>query len=198
MSGPTVHSYTVIAFSLMGNLFGIIWFLVLSKFRMGNHNLKIETGRHSYPIIPENLRTCDHCETGNIENETHFLFWCKLHNQIRNTLYNNIESRYQNFRKMNTMDTVLFLFNNVDPFACEKVAYFIYESFRIRNAMTKRFITEIYMRFSTFNNPRLYTRPRHIGTLFAARIKIYVLNSSHSVIILTTNQWTLYFWYLER
>ena len=54
---------------------------VTAKFRMGNHNLKIETGRHSYPKIPENLRTCDHCETGNIvENETHFLFRCKLYN----------------------------------------------------------------------------------------------------------------------
>ena len=104
---------------------------------MGNHNLKIETGRHSYPKIPENLRTCDHCETGNIENETHFLFRCKLYNQIRNTLYNNIESKYQNFTNMNTMDAVLFLFNNVDPFVCKNVAYFIYESFRIRDAMTK-------------------------------------------------------------
>ena len=38
---------------------------------------------------------------------------------------------------MNTMDAVLFLFNNVDPFVCKNVAYFIYESFRIRDAMTK-------------------------------------------------------------
>ena len=104
---------------------------------MGNHNLKIETGRHSYPKIPENLRTCDHCETGNIENETHFLFRCKLYNQIRNTLYNNIESRYQSFTKMNTKDALLFLLNNVDPFVCKNVAYFIYESFRIRGDMTK-------------------------------------------------------------
>ena len=95
-----------------------------AKFRMGNHNLKIETGRHSYPQIPENLRACDHCETGNIENETHFLFRCKLYNQIRNTLYKNIESRYQSLTKMNTMDAVLFLFNNVDPFVCKNVAFF--------------------------------------------------------------------------
>ena len=106
-----------------------------AKFRMGNHNLKIETGRHSYPKIPENLRTCDHCETGNIE--THFSFRYKLYNQIRNTLYNNIESRYQSFTKMNTKDAVLFLFNNVDSFVCKNVAYFIYERFRIRDAVTK-------------------------------------------------------------
>ena len=87
----------------------------------------------SYPKIPENLRTCDHCETGNIENETHFLFQCKLHNQIRNTLYNNIESRDQSFTKMNTKDAVLFLLNNVDPFFCKNLAFFIHESFKIRD-----------------------------------------------------------------
>ena len=108
-----------------------------AKLQMGNHNLKIETRRHSYPKIPENLRTSDHCKTGNIENETHFLFRCKLYNQIRNTLYNNIESGYQSLTKMNTKHVVLFLFNNVDPFVCKNVAYFIYESFRIRGAMTK-------------------------------------------------------------
>ena len=65
-----------------------------AKFRMGNHNLKIETGRHSYPKIPENLRTCDHCETGNIENETHFLFRCKLYNQIRHyTITSRVDTK---------------------------------------------------------------------------------------------------------
>ena len=50
---------------------------------------------------------------------------------------NNIESRYQSFTKMNTEDTVLFLFNNVDPFVCKNVAFFIYESFTIRGTMMK-------------------------------------------------------------
>ena len=101
-----------------------------AKFRLGNHNLKIETGRHSCPKIPEDLRTCDHCETQNIENEIHLLFRCKLYNQIRNTLYNDIESKYQNFRRMNVTDRVL-LFNNVDPFICEEIAiFFIFEALR--------------------------------------------------------------------
>ena len=102
------------------------------KLRMGNHNLKIETGRHSCPKIPENLRTCDHCGSQYIENETHFLFHCILYNQIRTTLYNDMNSRYQNFRRMNTTEKVIFLFNNVDPFVCKKIAWFIIEAFVIR------------------------------------------------------------------
>ena len=34
---------------------------VASKFRIGNHNLKIETGRFTIPKTPEDLRICDHC-----------------------------------------------------------------------------------------------------------------------------------------
>ena len=52
--------------------------------------------------------------------------------QIRTTLYNDMNSRYQNFRKMNTTEKVLFLFNNVDPFVCKKIAWFIFEAFVIR------------------------------------------------------------------
>ena len=88
------------------------------------------------PKIPENLRTYDHCETQNIENEMHLLFRCKLYNQIRNTLYNDIESKYQNFRRMNVTVRVLFLFNNVDPFICKKMAFFIFEAFKVRGAKT--------------------------------------------------------------
>ena len=34
---------------------------VASKFRIGNHNLKIKTGRFTIPKTPEDLRICDHC-----------------------------------------------------------------------------------------------------------------------------------------
>ena len=34
---------------------------VASKSKIGNHNLKIETGRFTIPKTPEDLRICDHC-----------------------------------------------------------------------------------------------------------------------------------------
>ena len=102
---------------------------------MGNHNLKIETGRHTNPKMPENMRICDHCDSKDIENETHFLYQCKHYDKIRNNLYNDITSQYKQFRDLNLKDKTLFLFNNVDPFVCKKFAYFIFKAFEMRNTV---------------------------------------------------------------
>ena len=51
----------------------------LNKFRLGNRRLKIETGRHTVPKTPENLRICLFCYGSNeVEHELHFLFNCNL------------------------------------------------------------------------------------------------------------------------
>ena len=55
----------------------------LAKLRSGNHNLRIETGRHCLPKIPENLRICQNCESKDIENEIHFLLECTLNKSKR-------------------------------------------------------------------------------------------------------------------
>ena len=39
---------------------------------MGNHNLRIETGRHCYHRIPVHERTCKVCHQNQIEDEYHF------------------------------------------------------------------------------------------------------------------------------
>ena len=52
---------------------------VASKFRVRNHNLKIETGRFTIPKTPEDLRICDHCSLNSVENEMHVLFHCDLY-----------------------------------------------------------------------------------------------------------------------
>ena len=47
---------------------------ITSKFRIGYHNLKIETGRFTIPKNPESLRVCDHCMPKSVEDEMHFIF----------------------------------------------------------------------------------------------------------------------------
>ena len=53
----------------------IPWHLkrALSKFIIGNHNLLIEKGRHLRPKIPLELRLCNNCDTGTIDDKIHFL-----------------------------------------------------------------------------------------------------------------------------
>ena len=47
---------------------------VASKFRIGNHNLKIETGRFIIPKTPEDLRICDHCNLNSVETNCTYHF----------------------------------------------------------------------------------------------------------------------------
>ena len=41
------------------------------KVRIGNHNLKIKTGRFTILKTLEDLRICDHCRLNSVENEMH-------------------------------------------------------------------------------------------------------------------------------
>ncbi len=104
----------------------------LAKLRSGNHNLRIETGRHCLPKIPENLRICQYCESRDIENETHFLLECTFNKSKREKLHNDITLKYPCYINLNKKNKILFLFNNIDPFICKKLAHFIYETFQTR------------------------------------------------------------------
>ena len=58
----------------------------VAKLRAGNHNLRIETGRHSTPKLPEHLRICQYYSSNEVENEAHFLFFCNKYDTIINSL----------------------------------------------------------------------------------------------------------------
>ena len=61
---------------------------VVAKLRLGNYNLRIESGIHSTPKLPEHLR---------IENEVHFLLSCNRDDAIRKSLMDDIPSKYSDF-----------------------------------------------------------------------------------------------------
>ena len=48
----------------------------LIKLRISAHKLAIETGRYARPFIPSNMRKCLLCDTGEVEDEFHFLLNC--------------------------------------------------------------------------------------------------------------------------
>ena len=49
-----------------------------SKFRIGNPNLRIKSGRFTIPKTPEDLRICDHCSLNSVENEMHVLYYSNV------------------------------------------------------------------------------------------------------------------------
>ena len=71
----------------------------LSRFRLSNHNLCIEKGRHSKPKMPVEKRLCVVCKTNQIEDEFHFLCVCKAYQDLRDEFFIKISSLgfYGNF-----------------------------------------------------------------------------------------------------
>ena len=96
---------------------------VASKFRIGNHNLKIETGRFTIPKTPEDLT---------VENEMHILFHCDQYNDLRKTLFIKINDPNTLFTNYNIHDKVCFLFNNTDSHISRLTANFVFQAFERR------------------------------------------------------------------
>jgi len=54
----------------------------VARFRMGSHSLNIETDRYGRGYIPRSARLCRCCESGEREDELHFLT-CPLYEHLR-------------------------------------------------------------------------------------------------------------------
>ena len=57
----------------------------LTKFRLSNHKLMIERGRHLRPKLDIEERICPVCQEG-VEDETHFLVRCTFYEELRKPL----------------------------------------------------------------------------------------------------------------
>ena len=99
----------------------------INKFRFGNHKLRVETGRHTGPKTPENLRICSFCHSDEVENGYHFLFSCTFYEEIRKKIFLEIHEKYSHFNSLDNTSKILFLFNSVDPFICRSTAAFVFE-----------------------------------------------------------------------
>ena len=54
---------------------------IITRWRLSNHDLKIETGRYTRPITPREERFCTMC--GVIEDEYHAVFICPRYEELR-------------------------------------------------------------------------------------------------------------------
>lgn len=61
---------------------------LICQLRLGILPLHLETGRYSGK--PENKRLCNICNSGEIENENHFLFKCEFYRNERELFLNSL------------------------------------------------------------------------------------------------------------
>ena len=101
---------------------------MLTKFRLSNHKLMVEKGRHLR--LPLNERTCPVCQAG-VEDEIHFLVQCTHYETLRKPLLDNcLESRPQfNFYS----DEQKFIFIMTSPTIMGDVSKFVYTAMSERD-----------------------------------------------------------------
>ena len=80
--------------------------VTLSKLRLSDHILEIETGRHNVPITPRELRFCPHC-INQVESEQHFLIQCPEYN--RTILMDKFSETYPQFRALDNENKFIFM-----------------------------------------------------------------------------------------
>ena len=90
---------------------------------MSSHHLQIESGR--YQGTPSHLRLCQRCNSGEVEDEIHFLLCCTNHNDDRQLLYDTISQSCANFRNLNIMEKFIWLMNCENTVILKELSRFI-------------------------------------------------------------------------
>ena len=103
---------------------------ILLKFRLSDHKLMIEEGRHFRPIIPRENRWCKFCETA-VEDEQHMLIDCKLYGN-RHNFFQKIAEKCPNFSSLNGQQKFIFLMTQEDEELVKETAEKISEWFDLR------------------------------------------------------------------
>ena len=98
----------------------------VSKFRLSNHTLMIETGRHNK--IPKEKRFCHFC-TGTVETETHFLLQCPTYATMRDILYKTFTESNLEFPSYTINEKLEYLMINLN----KTTAKYIFNSFELRS-----------------------------------------------------------------
>ena len=110
----------------------------LSRFRLSNHKLMIEIGRHQK--LPIHERICPFCPHGSIEDEIHFLIHCQLYEALRKPLFDMCIELKSNFSFYSHEEKFRFIMTC--KHLCVEVARFIFRAMDLRNFLTSYFFNE--------------------------------------------------------
>ena len=99
---------------------------LFTQFRHGILPLKIETGRFKKLEIAQ--RTCELCNLGCTEDETHFLCSCPTYNDIRSPLFEKARNLDISFDDFNDSEKLVYLIKNF----CKEVSVYVSKAWNIR------------------------------------------------------------------
>ena len=92
----------------------------VTKFRLSNHRLAIETGRHTTSKTPKEQRFCQFCP-GKVEDEYHFLFDCKIVRYLRQDCFEKVVENMPRFENLSNEIKMKILMGEMEYDFCKYV-----------------------------------------------------------------------------
>ena len=80
---------------------------IMAQFRSGILPLSVETGRYS--DVPLEFRLCLFCQSQEIENETHFIFYCACYEELRSVLIEKAKLEFNDFNDLDNDSKLVML-----------------------------------------------------------------------------------------
>ena len=120
--------------------------VAFSKYRLSDHILNIEKGRHSRPSIPREERKCQFCPT-KVEDEIHFLTEC-IYYKNREEFFATVTNTIPNFHSLNSQEKFIFLMTQENKELTLLLTELVYEWFatrRVQYKIVKRSLTEMQL-----------------------------------------------------
>ena len=105
---------------------------VVTKFRLSNHTLLIETGRHKN--IPKDRRFCPFCPK-TVETELHFLLECPCFNVPRSPMVEYVARLNPSYQHYSSYEKFRYLLSNSDH---REIYNYISNAFKIRTFLIAR------------------------------------------------------------
>ena len=98
-----------------------------AKFRVSNHQLKVELGRYTKPMTPLDLRICDKCDLKRVEDEVHYFSECPKFDAKRNLLFNIVKKYNINFENLSASDKIFWCFSCENSEIVDQLSCFLQE-----------------------------------------------------------------------
>ena len=109
--------------------------ITLTKLRLSNHELAIETGRYLRPVKKPEERICPMFKL-EMEDEYHFLTVCPAYQEKRNVVFDNVKNEHLiRGNKISPNEILLFLINppKDQPETQKLKVKYVFEYFKISN-----------------------------------------------------------------
>ena len=97
----------------------------LTKSRLSEHSLAIETGRYKQSWLPKEERFCQLCKRDKVETELHFLTECRELQPIRTQYFPKFKHKHPTFDQITNINKMPILLGE-QPESCSLAAEYVF------------------------------------------------------------------------